>query len=173
MSPFAWQGQNLCWVRLVFIHFFPNDRYNLVALFMCHDTHTQQSNAAVSAGKFGNLQAVYWDLKVKKLFIIDRRAVVPTEHGVVCWWRKLSLMAGGLHLIITLKHGLCGISYNSIKEINILTLKTWLDPMFHRVEDWNDFESIGGRLTEPWSILTETRSEQLTEWLKNDWSKNR
>ena len=28
--------------------------------------------------------------------------------------------------------------------------------------------SIGGRLTEPWSILTETRSEQLTEKLKND-----
>ena len=28
---------------------------------------------------------------------------------------------------------------------------------------------IGGRLTEPWSILTETRLEQLTEWLKNDW----
>ena len=26
-----------------------------------------------------------------------------------------------------------------------------------------DVSSIGGRLTEPWSILTETRSEQLTE----------
>ena len=32
--------------------------------------------------------------------------------------------------------------------------------------------SIGGRLTEPLSILTEMRLEQLTEWLKNDWSKN-
>ena len=31
-----------------------------------------------------------------------------------------------------------------------------------------EFPIVGGRLTEPWSILTETRSEQLTEGLKND-----